>query len=782
MNRPGGGRQRHIIGSDSGGGRRGSGLGTGPVGRKQGYSGRPFGGGGGSGSGGGFRGRSGGGISIIAVIVIVAFFALGGGNLFSGLFGGSGTGGLPVSGNGLSVLGSLIGAQSGESCVSTVSSGWVASPNTGKLDTTVAEGSRAKYTAVPADGCKVTLMVYMCGTDLESKNGMATADLTEMTKAKLGADVNVIVYTGGARKWQNKIVSSSVNQIYKVETGGLRCLVKDDGRDSLVKPATLARFIKFCADKYPADRYQLIMWDHGGGSLTAFGYDEKNPNSGSMTLKGINEALTSAGVKFDFIGFDACLMATLETGLMLSDHADYMIASEETEPGVGWYYTDWLTKLSANTSIPTTELGRQIVDDYVTYCTRNCSGQKTTLSVVDLAELENTVPDDLRSFAVSTSEMIDGDGFKKISDARSTAREFSPSSKLDQVDLVHLAYNIGTPEAKALASSLLGAVKYNKTASVMSNAYGLSVYFPYQRVSKVDTAVETYEAIGMDDEYSRCIRQFAKLETGGQSISNGGSTSVFPSLFGGSYSSPLSAESVLNTLGSLFGRGNITDKSAEFVAAHQFDGTKLVWEEKSGGVVMTLPEEQWELVHDLRLSVFYDDGEGYIDLGLDCIYNFTDDGDLVGTYDGAWLGIDGQKVAAYCTDLHIDGNEATYTYRVPVLLNGDRADLIIIFDDVNPYGYIAGARYDYVEGETETVAKEMTALNVGDKIDLVCDYYDYDGNYLDSYMFGDPITYTGKNEIGDVMIDGSRANAAYLFTDIYNNEFWTPQMKVTSGK
>ena len=111
-----------------------------------------------------------------------------------------------------------------------------------------------------------------------------------------------------------------------------------------------------------------------------------------MSLAGINTALKNAGVKFDFIGFDACLMATVETALMLDEYADYMIASEETEPGIGWYYTNWLTKLSANTSMPTLEIGKNIVDDFVTTCASQCRGQSATLSVVDLAELSATVP------------------------------------------------------------------------------------------------------------------------------------------------------------------------------------------------------------------------------------------------------------------------------------------------------------------------------------------------------------------------------------------------------
>ena len=167
---------------------------------------------------------------------------------------------------------------------------------------------------------------------------------------------------------------------------------------------------------------------------------------------GLDEALKDAGVKFDFIGFDACLMATAETALMLAEHADYLIASEETEPGVGWYYTDWPTALGKNPSMPTIEIGRNIVDSFVETCAQKCRGQLTTLSVIDLAELEATLPQALADFSRSTSRMIEAKEYQTVSNARNEAREFAQSSKIDQVDLVHLAKNLGTQEGEALAA------------------------------------------------------------------------------------------------------------------------------------------------------------------------------------------------------------------------------------------------------------------------------------------------------------------------------------------
>ena len=101
-----------------------------------------------------------------------------------------------------------------------------------------------------------------------------------------------------------------------IRTGdGIVCLEENLGSVSMTDPDTLSSFIRWCANKFPANRNALIFWDHGGGSVSGFGYDEKFQSSGSMSLAEIDEALTDGGVRFDFVGFDACLMATAETNV-----------------------------------------------------------------------------------------------------------------------------------------------------------------------------------------------------------------------------------------------------------------------------------------------------------------------------------------------------------------------------------------------------------------------------------------------------------------------------------
>ena len=242
------------------------------------------------------------------------------------------------------------------------SGSWKLGSKVGNLNTKVAQGARAKRTNIIGNNKDViTIMVYMCGTDLESQYSMGVYDLQEMASAALSDNINLIVYTGGSTRWHISEISNRYNQIYRVVgNGNIERLVENAGTGSMVDPDTLNSFIEWCVDNYEANRYGLIMWDHGTGSVGGYGYDEKYPNLGSMDLAEIDKALTSAGVAFDFIGFDACLMANTETALMLTEHADYLIASEEAEPGVGWYYTNWLNALAKNTSMSTIEIGKKI--------------------------------------------------------------------------------------------------------------------------------------------------------------------------------------------------------------------------------------------------------------------------------------------------------------------------------------------------------------------------------------------------------------------------------------
>ncbi len=764
------GRKKNISGSGNGVHRRGSGLGTGPVGSGSAFSG--------GGSDGGQRGptRGPGGL-----IIIVLMLLLGGGGGLGALLGGGGNGGAtsPVS-SVANIAGAVLGQGFGNSTYANVSgtnSDWVTPNNSGNLDDSVASEARSRYTTIKGGGAdEITIMVYMCGTDLESKHGMASNDLNEMMKAELSDKVKIIVYTGGCRQWQNGI-SSTTNQIYRVKSGKMELLEADMGNKAMTDPATLTEFINYCSKNYPANRNMLIFWDHGGGSLSGYGYDETHSSAGSMTLGGINKALANAGIKYDIIGFDACLMATVETDLMAANYADYMVASEETEPGVGWYYTRWLTELSKNTSMATTEIGRMIIDDFVDVCARSCQGQKTTLSIVDLAELSETLPDDFKAFSKKTTDLITEKKYSVVADARSASREFAQSSQIDQVDLVNFATNMGTEEGKKLADTILGAVKYNRTSTNMTNAYGVSVYFPYRKTSKVNTAENIYGEIGMDSEYADCIREFAGIQSTGQSVGASYGTSVFDMIGGqGSSYGIQSLESILNMMNAfsgVSGRSLSPEESAAYVCDNQFDAGLLSWKlDGNGNSYISLPADQWKLVDMVEYNMFVDDGTGYVDMGLDVLYTIDDNGNLWPDVSGTWMSINDQPVAYYHTDTTGD----TIWGYVPAMLNDERVKLIIVTDNKTGQSVVAGADPDYDSSVTDTQSRGLIEIQSGDKLDFLCDYYSYNGDYMDSYYLGEEMTVSGNLRVTDTYVD-SKFIGFYKFTDIYGAEYFSDKLQ-----
>lgn len=752
---------------------------------------------GGGSSGGGTRGNFGGGGSgsLVKLIIIIAIVLLSGGGGLGALLGGNGSSSSNSTMDTVNTIGTVASMFLSDGYTSTAesgNSGWSSQPNTGVLNERVDSSARAKYTKVSGWGKSTyTIMVYMCGTDLESRSGMASKDIQEMLDANVSNNINLLIYTGGCTNWKKSGISSSTNQIYQVKKGKLT-LVKDDIGDlSMTDPNTLSSFIKWSGNNYPADRYALILWDHGGGSVSGFGYDEKHKSAGSMNLAKINQALTDGGLKYDFVGFDACLMATVETGLVLNSHSDYMIASEETEPGIGWYYTDWLTELNKDTSMSTLEIGQNIIDDYISRCQSQCPGNKTTLSLVDLAELSATVPADLRNFAATTTEMIESQQYQAVSTARSSTREFN-QSKIDQIDLIDFAIKMNCMEGDELAQSLKGAVKYNRTSSSINNAYGLSIYFPYRNTGKVDNMVHTYDAIGMDDSYSECIQKFASMAYYGQAV-NGTSSSPSSMLYGTGNSTAVDSAEIVLELLDLFmttnGRDNTEfldrgvdiNDAAEYIVDNNINPEDIQWTTNSAGdKVITLTENQWSNVQAVDVSMFVDDGEGYIDLGLDNAFEWDESGNLLAPTDRSWLAIDGQIVAYYHIDTTGDSDDYTITGRVPVYLNGERAELIIVFDSANENGYVAGACFDYHDGDVEVAAKNLTELQPGDTLDFICDYYSYDGTFNDSYYLGEQMTVTtdmSDMQISNLVIEDKDILVSFAFTDTYGNVLYTDGLK-----
>ena len=158
-------------------------------------------------------------------------------------------------------------------------------------------------------------------------------------------------------------------------------VVEDLGEVNMSDGQTLVDFVKWAMENYPADKYALILSDHGMG--WPGGWSDPDPGGSGdrsiplaaalgnqLYLNELDDALAQirqeTGLdKFELIGMDACLMGHVEVLSALAPHANYAVLSQETEPALGWAYTSFLGALNDNPAMNGDGLATAIVDSYI---------------------------------------------------------------------------------------------------------------------------------------------------------------------------------------------------------------------------------------------------------------------------------------------------------------------------------------------------------------------------------------------------------------------------------
>lgn len=364
-------------------------------------------------------------------------------------------------------------------------------------------------------GKELTLMVYMCGSNLESQNNCATRDKAEMQYSGLNTDaVNLILLTGGSEKtpWNELKCQRLLGNSFRPEPIPL------SPAGNMGDPETLAGFISYSFQHYPAKEYALILWDHGEGPLGHLCIDEQNENDG-LSIAELTEALIMARLpkKLSWVGFDACLMSSVEVACAIAPYAEYMIASQETEPGNGWLYGQngegFLKGIEADQN--GAETGRRIIDSYFE---GNKGINGLTLSCLDLSKVQN-VSNEMGAFFERFSEMLDDDVFSSISKLRKSSTGFgevirSVDNGYDLVDLKSLAEQFGQ---YANPSTLVNAVEEAVVASRtdMEDTNGVSVYHPYYNKEEyLRSRKNLYQQLPFSDGYRHYVQMFGMLLTG----------------------------------------------------------------------------------------------------------------------------------------------------------------------------------------------------------------------------------------------------------------------------
>ncbi len=362
------------------------------------------------------------------------------------------------------------------------------------------------FTASAASAAKWTIMIYMAGDNNLSDS--VVNDVLEMMKVGSSDQVNVVVQA------ELSPVFSSIKHnghTYRFKVLKNRLDWYDLGKNlDMASPYTLADFITWASQNYPAERYAIFLWDHGLGWMGGNGDSvrsglrgllEDRTSGTFMSIDELEQALSQAGIRFDLIEFDACLMGMLEVAAPIYEYTRYITFSEAPEPGDGDPYDKILDALVRQPAMDARKLAHVVVDEYVGHYRKAKNG---LVSVTKSAVLSTAVPalvsavDALaQAFDRALDEPDAVEKFQRIQDEVQTFYGLTGST--DLYDLCSKAETIGL-EVKEKARSVEawfnddyifeahytppGAQGGIVSAGSVSNAHGIAIFFPgYQDVT-----------------------------------------------------------------------------------------------------------------------------------------------------------------------------------------------------------------------------------------------------------------------------------------------------------
>lgn len=365
----------------------------------------------------------------------------------------------------------------------------------------------------------VTVMIYMSGCDLESRGGAANADILEMIRSGMhGSRVNTVLLTGGTARWKTGFPSDRTG-LYRIDPKAPGYYTEEALYPlmNMGDPETLRFFLDECFSRYPARDYILILWDHGGGPMMGVCRDQLFDGD-MLTVPELKQALSLSGAaehRLSMIGFDACLMSSLEVAAACAPYADYMVASQELEPGNGWNYA-FLGGIENDGNRADT--AARIIDGYFEASESKIKkGVPVTMACIDLRRTDELIAA-LNPVFRTLSDNLTPETFAGYSVTRRTSASVARSSRVeyDLVDLGSLLSRSGEltgADTAAAQAALKNAVAYHR--STREELTGLTVYFPYYNKDRYASEWgEAYPGISSARDYADLVRFFGGILTG----------------------------------------------------------------------------------------------------------------------------------------------------------------------------------------------------------------------------------------------------------------------------
>ena len=363
--------------------------------------------------------------------------------------------------------------------------------------------------ALPLEAAEWTVMVYI-GAD-NNLSPYVNGDVDEMESAGSTEEVNILCQidglTGGYYSGYDDYLGTAWATVrrYHILSGNSANNRIDDGFISDLgelnseDPDVLRDFVIWGIDNFPANRYMLVLWNHGGGWMRpgpwttpdkAIVWDDTDGDGTGIRFSDgeyagmMSEITAHLGYTLSIVGFDACVVGQLEAEYETMCYCDYIVHSEANVPGEGWDY-DFLQSLTANPFAAEEAIVNWIIDEYSTYY-----GSSVTMSGLRLDHDHNDYQMAINDFA---RELIlaGGKSNGNITSSISSARDFGSAL----VDIYDFAVEIdnrnigGTGSALDLAAQALKAAQgypipapgkplIRNYQSSFSGASGVAVYTP----------------------------------------------------------------------------------------------------------------------------------------------------------------------------------------------------------------------------------------------------------------------------------------------------------------
>ena len=603
---------------------------------------------------------------------------------------------------------------------------------------------------------------YLCGSDLETNGGFATTDLSEMLEVTLPENVRVVIQTGGAAVWQNDFMDASKLQRWLFDSEGLQLVYEEDAAANMGDAQTLYDFLCFASENYPADKIAVTFWNHGGGSVSGAAFDELY-GLDSLDLAEMYAAFdgvwgaNAESPALELVGFDTCLMATIDVAAVFRDFAKYLVASEEVEPGNGWLYSGWLGALADDPSMDGEDLGVAICNTYYEGCEEVGTEGQATLSVTDLTKLTPL----LEAYEAFGEEAFaaaaqDAGFFAELGRAAAQSENYGGNTReqgyTNMVDLGHLARQTAwmLPSAQDVCDALENCVVYQVGGPYRTEATGLSCYYSYS---------------GDIDDFNGYI--------------DVGTGVAFKHLFAYALTGELAdgSEEYLDSLG--------IESLAEVLtlADVSWDGAPLDLNDE-GTSILTLGPEAYDILAGIGFSLFYVDEENDLMLLLGTDNDIVADwenGIFYDNFRGVWGAIDDCLVYM---ELSFEGEDYNL-YSVPILLNDELYYLQVAYDFTSEEWTILGASQGL--DESGMASKELRLLEEGDVITTIWKAASFSGDDDFEMYAADELVVTADTAFGETaLFDGSYSmvfemwdaagNYAYsdaVTFDCIDGEIWT---------